>query len=222
LLVGARQVVSVGWRSAAVNGELWRELGRRWFGDKLAATSIERPPQRVAGVDGTYRTADWRLRLVQRQFEQLVSPCELVQARSHFLDDGRQADTSPAGNGMWWMRRFHAFAAALSDDPWDGAVVHAASLKCAAAEASSVAHGRQHVCSSPLQQLADHARHIIPHRRWAACARCARVVCEDCVNGMHGIPDRAMARCDGCHRLFCGACDYTGLVRFCCTCEKVS
>ena len=158
------------------------------------------------------------MRLVQRQFEQLMSPSQLAEGRTHFLaEDGQSA----AHNGLWWMRRFHAFAAALSDDPWGGGAVHAVHLKCAAAEASSVAHGRQHVCSSPLQQLADHARHVVPHRRWAACARCARVVCDDCVNGVHGITGRAMTRCDGCLRLFCGACDYHGLVRFCCTCENV-
>eukprot|EP01043_Picozoa_sp_COSAG02_P068441 COSAG02_NODE_11370_length_1738_cov_2.065894_1_plen_286_part_10 len=213
--------VSVGWRSAAVNGDLWRELGRRLFGDRLAAPSIEKGPMRVAGLDGTYRKLDWRLRLVQRQFEQLVSPSQLAEGRTHFLDEDAQTDVSATGNGLWWMWRFHAFATALGDDPWGGAAVHGASLKCAAAEASSIAHGRQHVCSSPLQQLADHARHVIPHRRWAACARCARVVCDDCVNGVHGIPGRAMTRCDGCLRLFCGACDYHGLVRFCCTCENV-
>ena len=211
--------VSVGWRSAAVNSELWRELGRRRFGDQLAAPSIEKGPTRVAGLDGTYHTLDWRLRLVQRQFEQLMSPSQLAERRTFFLDEDGQ--TAPADHGLWWMRRFHAFAAALGDDPWGGAAVHAVQLKCAAAEASSVAHGRQHVCSSPLQELADHARHVIPHRRWAACARCARVVCDDCVNGVHGIPGRAMTRCDGCLRLFCGACDYHGLVRFCCTCENV-
>ena len=208
--------VCVGWRRAAASAELWRELGQRRFGERLAAPSAERSPQLIAAPDGTYRTADWRLRLVQRQFEQLLSPADLAAARTDFCNG---ASSAVPRDETWWMRRYYTFAAALGDDPWGGAAVRPADLKCAAAEASSVANGRQHVCSSPLQQLADHARHIIPHRRWAACARCARVVCDDCVNGMLG--GSTMTRCDGCLRLFCGACDYHGAVRFCDTCENV-
>lgn len=215
--------VCVEWRSAAFTqtGELWRELGRQQFGDQLAAPFIERKPQRVLGMDGTFHPGDWSLQFVQRQFEQVASPAELAEGRTSFLDSSCSVDKCSRDDGLWWMRRFHAFDAALKDDPWGGAAVRVGDLKCAAAEASSIARGRQHVCSSPLQQLVEHARHVIPHRRWASCARCARVVCDDCVNGMH-VSGSAMTRCDGCLRLFCEACDYNGLVRFCDKCEKVS
>ena len=206
--------VCASWRAASEidAGELWQRLGAACFGERLAAPGVD-PLRRVAAPSGVFVLAQPELLRVRTQFEQRFSPTELAAARGEFIAGAAPPDTCSELGG-WWKRRFFAFGAALRHDPWAGAPVRDAGLKCSvrlifdpffcsvvahfcsilshflhflpavaqAAEASSVAHGREHVCSSPLQQLRDHARHVIPHGRWAACTQCARVVCDDCVN----------------------------------------
>lgn len=178
--------VCTSWRAVSEidAGELWKRLGAARFGDRLAAPDVgTTPPRRVAAPSGLILLAQPELLHVRSQFEQSFAPTELAAARGEFIGGAAPPDAhNEISLGGWWKRRYFSFGVALRHDPWAGAPVHDAGLKCSAAEASSVAHGREHVCSSPLQQLRDHARHAIPHIHWAACTQCARVVCDDCVN----------------------------------------